>query len=125
MPLARRTALVLALGLLVVVAFAARVEIEHRDGPTPRDADGTALTARNGGLHAATVRLERDLRRELHSPRSLKHVPLAAVFLAALLAVLAHGLRRTVVRDRVRPPVPSWWFRCGGRSPPPFQLSVI
>jgi uncharacterized caspase-like protein len=121
---ARRTALVLILGLVVATAFATAGNGAH-DSERISSSDGVALTARHDGLEAAAVRLEREQRRDgLSAQRSTKHTVLAAFF-AGVLALLAQGLRRTVATDAFRSPVTSWWFRSGGRAPPFLQPSTV
>lgn len=122
---ARRTALVLVLGLVVATAFATAGNGAHDSKRVIASDDGVALTARHDGLKAAAVRLERDQRRDgLSAQRSIKHIVFAAFF-AAVLALLAQGLRRTVATDAFRSPVTSWWFRSGGRAPPFLQSSTV
>lgn len=126
MPLARRAALVLALGLVTVVAFAAPVDAgegQERHGGTGTD---VAFVARHDGLQAANARLDREYRRDsLGSHRSAKHLVLVALLLTALLVGPGPGRRRTVTGAGFRPPLSTRWFRSGGRAPPYIQLPVV
>lgn len=126
MRLASRAVLALTLAFVAAVGLAPSVDGgESRVRHHGSGADA-AVVARVDGLQAATVRFDREHRREsFASQRSFKHLLAAAVLLAALGATSGLGSRRAVTSAGFRPPLTSRWFRDGGRAPPSFQLSVI
>lgn len=125
MRFARRTALVLVLSLLAVIATVPTGGTASSAEPIHAAQSGAdALSGRHEALQGNAFRLERDHRRDTPaSQRSLKHLLALAVLVTAVFAVFAAGTR--VVLFSFRPPLTTWWFRSGGRAPPLLQPSFV
>ena len=125
MRIARQTALLVALGLVMAIGFA--VSVRPEGGRADTGTAGTAaLVGQPDGLQPAVARLERDQRRDsLISQRSTKYPLILLAVFTGLAVVCGESLRHACASGHLSLREGRWWFRSGGRAPPLVQLTVI
>ena len=126
MRIARRTALLVVVGLVMTLAFAPAWHVSGDNAVAAGASGGAALVASADSLQEAAARLERDQRREaIASQRWAKQPLLLFALVSVLLSVSGLAVRRARRSRQPRPALTSQWFRSGGRAPPQFQLAVV
>ena len=126
MRVARLTALILTLGLVMAMGIGAIGPMSRHAISVVEVTDDAALVVQPEPLQSTAARLERDQRRDsATSQRWTKYPMMLLAFVAALLALLGPSTRRIRAAQHPSRPLTSWWFRSGGRAPPLFQLSVV